>query len=62
MRIDGNDEFYINQYKIGYAHGHYDGYNKAIDDFVNAVKEKFPDDKNGIFNIEKIAQQLKERC
>ena len=36
------------------------GYNKAIDDFVYAVKRRFPNDKNGIFHIEKIAEQLKE--
>ena len=35
------------------------GYKKAIVDFVNAVKVKFPDDRNGIINIEKIAEQLK---
>lgn len=34
-------------------------YNKAIDDVVNAVKKKFPDDGCGIINIEIIAQQLK---
>lgn len=34
-------------------------YNKAIDDFVNAVKTKFPDDRCGIMNIEIIATQLK---
>ena len=33
---------------------------KAIDDFVYAVKRRFPNDKNGIFHIEKIAEQLKE--
>lgn len=32
----------------------------AIDEFVNAVKEKFPDDRNGIANIERIAEQMKE--
>ena len=31
----------------------------AIDDFVYAVKRRFPNDKNGIFHIEKIAEQLK---
>lgn len=37
--------------KAGYKHGHYDGYNKAIDDFYNAlagdliwIKERFGDD------------------
>ena len=35
------------------------GYNKAIDDFVCAVKRRFPNDKNGIFHIEEIAEQLK---
>ena len=35
-------------------------YNKAIDDFVCAVKRRFPNDKNGIFHIELIAEQLKE--
>ena len=34
-------------------------YNKAIDDFVCAVKRRFPNDKNGIFHIELIAEQLK---
>ena len=43
-------------YNSGYANG----YNKAIDDFVYAVKRRFPNDKNGIFHIEKIAEQLKE--
>lgn len=43
---------------------HYDNcydyiHNKAIDEFVNAVKEKFPNDRNGIVNIELIAEQLK---
>ena len=33
---------------------------KAIDDFVYTVKIRFPNDKNGIFHIEKIAEQLKE--
>ncbi len=32
---------------------------RAIDEFVNVVKEKFPDDRNGIVNIEMIAEQLK---
>lgn len=64
MRIDGNDEFYINQYKIGYMRGHYDGYNKAIDDFVNACKEDILCQTFGLHQngIEKIAQQLKESC
>ena len=35
------------------------GYNKAIDDFVNSVKERFPTDKNGIIHIEEIAEQIK---
>lgn len=35
------------------------GYEKGIDDFVNAVKAKFPDDRCGIMNIEIIAEQLK---
>ena len=35
-------------------------YKKGIDDFVNAVIKKFPDDINGITNIKKIAEQLKE--
>ena len=34
-------------------------YSKAIDDFVNEVKERFPTDKNGIMHIEEIAEQLK---
>lgn len=35
------------------------GYNKAVDDFVEAVKRRFPYDKNGVFHIELIAEQLK---
>ena len=34
--------------------------NKAIDEFVEAVKRRFPYDKNGVFHIELIAEQLKE--
>ena len=44
---------------IAYKKGHRQGYNKAIDDFVCAVKRNFPTDKNGIFHIEQIAEQLK---
>ena len=42
----------VNMFKIGY--------NKAIDDFVNEVKERFPTDKNGIMHIEEMAEQLKD--
>ena len=42
----------VNMFKIGY--------NKAINDFVNEVKERFPTDKNGIMHIEEIAEQLKD--
>lgn len=34
--------------------------NQAIDDFVEAVRRKFPDDRNAITNLEIIAEQLKE--
>ena len=34
-------------------------YCKGVDDFVCAVKRRFPNDKNGIFHIEEIAEQLK---
>lgn len=45
--------------KIGNIEGFNKGYNKAIDDFVEAVKRRFPYDKNGVFHIEIIAEQLK---
>ena len=45
--------------KDNYEIGMENGYNKAIDDFVYAVKRRFPNDKNGIFHIEVIAEQLK---
>lgn len=34
--------------------------NKAIDELVNAIKEKYPEDKNAIIHIEIIAEQLKK--
>ena len=34
-------------------------YCKGIDDFVCAVKRRFPNDKNEIFHINEIAEQLK---
>ena len=46
--------------KIGNIEGFNKGYNKAIDDFVCAVKRRFTNDKNGISHIELIAEQLKE--
>lgn len=42
-----------------YQCGQRRGYNKALDDFVNMIKEKFPFNKNGICNIEIIVEQLK---
>lgn len=35
------------------------GYIQAIDDFVETVRRKFPDDRNAITNLEIIAEQLK---
>lgn len=47
--------------KAGYAHGHSVGYNKAIDDFVNACKENVLCKTFGLRenDIERIAEQLK---
>ena len=47
----------------GYEHGYSVGYNKAIDDFVNACKEDILFQIFGLHinGIERIAEQLKER-
>lgn len=50
-----NDGMSENVYRSGYK----SGYNKAVDDFVNRISEKFPNDKNGLCNIEIIAESLK---
>lgn len=47
--------------KAGYKHGYSDGYNKAIDDFVNACKEDILCQSFGLHanGIERIVEQLK---
>lgn len=54
--------------KAGYKHGYSDGYNKAIDDFAERLKQEYEPCKaedNYIYQrvcsrIEEVAQQLKE--
>lgn len=38
-----------------------DGYNKAIDDFMDKVKEDYPDDELAIYKLTIIAEWLKEQ-